>query len=152
MSSFINIIVEDNINVNEFRKSLLEYSQNQGIGLFFENRFIEAFEAEIKYAHLCFSISDSERFDNCEFLVAPWWFQGHSIEQFVLNFKKIEGLLSLCLIYSKTVDLWMGESGDLNENFKHSTIKLQNLITNIQKEYQSSYISGVPPIHYTIVL
>ena len=120
--------------------------------LFFEDRFHESFENEIVYSHTCFSIADTNKFDNCEFLITPWWFDGHSIEQFVLNFKKIEGLLNLCLMYSETVDLWIGESGDLCEDFIHGTVKLHNLIANIQKEYHSNCDLGTPSIHYTIVL
>lgn len=74
MSAFIIVTISDtSINCNSLSADLHLLSKKLNIGIFDKERYIERFESERDYNY-SFSIADSDKYDNCDRLTAPWWY------------------------------------------------------------------------------
>ena len=128
----------------DFEDGLLLLAGKISVGIFTRERYIEEFESIYNNSGdvYRFSISDDQRYDNCERLLLPYWFCDCSEEIFANNMKKIAGVIEYCLKYSPKVELYVGTSGDQYDDFENLHIKLGDLHDVIKKAMCEKVLFG----------
>ncbi len=155
MSSFI-VVVARNIDEDykkDFKAGLVNLAQTLNVGVWFENRYKEAFESRYDntaVSNLIFSVSDDFLFDNCEDLVIPWWYCDSNESVFEGNFIRIQQLLAYCLDNCEYAELYLGTSGEDYDDFSHEEIVLVDFIDTIKMHYDRSPNYIPPSVHLTI--
>ena len=152
MSSFITVI----INIDEQHRDLLKEALHRkaelcGIGVWFNDRYIDEFEMFHQTPNtVAFNIADNYLFNNCEELVTPWWYCDCGEELFAIRMGKIRNIVEECFKYVDEVNLFIGTSGALYDDFKHVIIFFTDLHSEIVKQYEADRWFVPPLVHFVI--
>ncbi len=120
------------------------------LGIFYELSYEEPFLKEFQYDNnLIYSLSDNFACDNCEMLLLPDNCVSNARRNhlpFQERMKQVENILKTILDSAKELNLFVGDSGALLNDFDHYKINIQEFI-----QITHSLNSINPPyLHLTI--
>lgn len=151
MSNFMTVMLIVETSAKErLIKALHQKAESCGIGVWFDNRYVDEFEIFLQTSDtLSFDIADHYLHDNCEELLAPWWYCDCGEELFNLHMSKIQSIVEECLKYSNEVNLFIGQTDGVSyHDFVHVALSPASFYSEMIKQYEADQRNVPPYVHF----
>ena len=151
LSKVCIVIIQDYINPTVLKRRIDDLMESFGLGVFYEQPVLEPFMSAFckEYSMIC-SLADNNKYDNCERFLLPdnCFYNGNTNSiPFMVRMSQLECLLRMILKVSKQVDVFIGNSGTLFDEYEHYQIGINEFadLSNMLNSFLE------PNIHFAIM-